>query len=167
MNCNKVQTLLSAYADRELSGIEMFLIRQHVYDCDCCRAEEAEVRRVKSVLASIEVAEPSPDFESRLVSAVMGARPEPAEERRLRSATGFAVTSLAAAAAICVFFSVRANTSSPHQAATVNRRSTPTLVSPPAGPTMAAAMHRDSAFMNSADPLSGPPGAIAASYAGR
>lgn len=167
MNFNKVQTMLSAYADRELSGIEMFLIRQHVHDCECCRAEEAEVRRVKAVLASIEVAEPSPDFESRLVSAVMGARPEVSEERRLRSATGYAITTLAAAAAFLVVYSVRASSSNPHQVAAVNRATVPTPTSPPAGPTMAVAMHRDSAFMNSADPLSGPPGAIAASYAGR
>ena len=164
MNCTKIQSLLSAYADRELTGVEMFLIRQHVHDCDCCREEEAEVRRVKAVLASIEVAEPSADFEARLVSAVMGAKAEPAEQKRLRSATGFALTSLAAAAGICIVYTVRAGAPAPHRDLNVYRAPKP-QVAPPAGPTMAVAMQLDSAFMNSADPLSGPPGAIAASYA--
>jgi len=139
MNCTKIQSLLSAYADRELTGVEMFLIRQHVHDCDCCREEEAEVRRVKSVLSAIEVAEPSPDFEARLISAVMGAKAEPAEEKRLRTATGFAVTSLAAAAAVCIAYTVRAGAPAPHQNVTVIRAAKP-QVSPPAGPTMAVAI---------------------------
>ena len=164
MNCTKIQSLLSAYTDRELTGVEMFLIRQHVHDCDACREEDAEVRRLKALLSSIEVAEPSPDFEARLVRAVMGARAEPAEEKRLRSATGFALTSLAAAAVICITYTVRAMPV-PHQNVAGVPVSKPSKVSPPVGPNMGVAMQRDSAFMNSADPLSGPQGAIAASYA--
>ena len=166
MNCTKIQSLLSAYADRELTGVEQFLIRQHVHDCDACHEEEAEVRRVKTLLSSIEVAEPSSDFEARLVCAVMGTKAEPAEEKRLRSTTGFAVTSLAAAAAICIFYTVRA-VPVPPQSGMVVPATQPRKGSPPAGPNMAVSMQRDSAFMNSADPLSGPQGAIAASYAGR
>ena len=164
MNCTKIQTLLSAYTDRELSGVEMFLIRQHVHDCDACREEEAEVRRLKSVLSFVEVADPSPDFEARLVCAVMGTKAQPAEAKRLRSATGFAVTSLAAAAVICVVFTVRAMPA-PHQSEMAARTLAPNRVSHPTAPSMAVSMQRDSAFMNSADPLSGPQGAIAASYA--
>jgi anti-sigma factor RsiW len=164
MNCTKIQTLLSAYADRELTGVEMFLIRQHVHDCDACREEEAEVRRMKSILSSIEVTEPSSDFEARLVCAVMGTKVEPAEAKRLRSAASFALTSLAAAAAICIVYTVRA-VPAPRQSGVVIRARAPSKVSHPAAPNIAVAMQRDSAFMNSADPLSGPQGAIAASYA--
>jgi anti-sigma factor RsiW len=165
MNCTKVQSLLSAYADRELSGIEMFLVRQHVFDCDSCREEEAEVRRVKTLLSSAEVAEPSFDFETRLVSAVMGSKVEPAEERRLRSAAGFAVTSLAAAAAICIIYTVRA-VPAPHESGIIGKATGNSKVPSVSGPNIGVAMRRDSAFMNSADPLTGPPGVIAASYAG-
>jgi predicted anti-sigma-YlaC factor YlaD len=163
MNCPKIQSLLSAYADRELTGVEMFLIRQHVHDCDSCREHDAEVRRIKSILCSIEIAEPTPDFEARLISVVMGTKAHPAEEKRQRYAAGFAVTSLAAAAAICIVFTVREMpVAGPSAAAT---QVTPRKAAPPVGPTMAVAMQRDSAFINSADPLSGPTGAVAASYA--
>ena len=163
MNCTKIQSLLSAYADRELSGVEMFLIRQHVHDCDACRAEESELRRIKSILSSVEGAEPSPDFELRLVSVVMGTKAAPAEEKRLRSATGFAVTSLAAAVAICIVYTVREMPATPTGGAIT--RVSPRKALPTVGPNMAVAMQRDSAFINSADPLSGPQGAVAASYA--
>jgi len=163
MNCNKIQSLLSAYADRELTGVEMFLIRQHVHDCDTCRADDAEVRRIKSILCSIEIAEPTPDFEARLVSVVMGTKAHPAEEKRTRSAAGFALTSLAAAAVICVVYTVREMPSAGSN--TVAAQAPPRRISPPVGPNMAAVMQRDNAFINSADPLSGPQGAVAASYA--
>ncbi|MHB8635730.1 MAG: anti-sigma factor family protein [Fimbriimonadaceae bacterium] len=163
MNCSKVQSLLSAYADSELTGVQMILMRQHLHDCAACCKAEAEVRRVKSMLAAFDVAEPSVDFEARLVSAVMGSKSLPAEERRLRSAGRLAVTSLAAAATICILYSVRAMPSAGHGVATSQ---TPVQKVPtPTGPNMAVAMQRDSAFINSADPLSGPQGAVAASYA--
>ena len=141
----------------------MFLIRQHVHDCDECREEEAQVRRVKSILSSVEDVEPSPDFEARLVSAVMGTQAEPAEAKRLRSASSFALTTLAAAAAICIVYVVRGVPTGHTGANVVRARSHKAKA--PAGTNMAVAMQRDSAFFKSADPLSGPQGAIAASYA--
>lgn len=163
MNCSKIQSLLSAYADRELTGVEMFLVRQHVHECDACRLEESEVRRVKSVLSSAPMMEPSPDFEARLVAAVMGAKAEPAEERRVKSATGFALTTLAAAATICGIYIARgvpeSRVAGPIAPVSNAKGATKTA------PNMAVTMRRDSAFINSSDPLSGPRGAIAASYA--
>lgn len=162
MNCSRIQALLSAYADRELTGVEMFLVRQHVHECDACRREEEEMRHVKAILAAVGTVEPSPEFEARLVDAVMGSKAEPFEERRLRSATRVALTTLAAAATICVVYIVRGVPSAPHRSAVIAIQSPRAQT---AGPNMTVQMRRDSAFMNSADPLAGPQGAVAASYA--
>jgi anti-sigma factor RsiW len=161
MNCNRIQSLLSAYADRELSGVEMFLVRQHIHECDCCQAEEAELRRVRAVLSSLEIPTPSPDFENRLLSAVFGGQPAPAERRRNRWSSGIAAVGLSAAAAVCFIYGVR---TTPRSANSHNPIAAPPSVTSSTGESASISLERDSALINSSDPLAGPQVALAASY---
>lgn len=71
MNCNSVQTRLSAYLDRELSGNELLELRAHLAQCRECRTEEEELRDLKMMLGGLEAPEPSDDLCERLCCAVM------------------------------------------------------------------------------------------------
>jgi anti-sigma factor RsiW len=71
MNCNSVQTRLSAYLDRELSGNELLELRGHLAQCPECRAEEVALRDLKMMLGGLEAPEPSEDLCDRLCCAVM------------------------------------------------------------------------------------------------
>ncbi|CAN5612445.1 hypothetical protein BH11ARM2_BH11ARM2_39290 [soil metagenome] len=70
MNCNRVQGLLNAYLDREMTGRETLAVRQHLKGCDQCRALADELSLVKSFLGRLPDPEPSPDFEARLLHAI-------------------------------------------------------------------------------------------------
>jgi anti-sigma factor RsiW len=62
MNCGRVSNQLSAYIDRELTGVEMLHIRRHLDDCDHCRSEYEALCRMKTLLGGLRSAEPQPDF---------------------------------------------------------------------------------------------------------
>lgn len=69
-SCFKVKNLLSAYLDRELSGEEMLLIRDHVGGCPDCELEFQEIRRVKSLLLQLPAVEPADDLFDRVKASV-------------------------------------------------------------------------------------------------
>jgi anti-sigma factor RsiW len=71
MNCNSVQTRLSAYLDRELSGNELLELRAHLADCRECRIEETELRNLKMMLGGLEAPAPSDDLADRLCCAML------------------------------------------------------------------------------------------------
>jgi anti-sigma factor RsiW len=71
MNCNSVQTRLSAYLDRELSGNELLELRAHLAECRECRTEETELRNLKLMLGGLEAPQPSDDLCDRLCCAVL------------------------------------------------------------------------------------------------
>jgi anti-sigma factor RsiW len=75
MNCKAVQTRLSAYLDRELTGTELLQLREHLRDCTECRAEECQLRELKSVLGGLKVPEPTADFADRLCATVIKSAP--------------------------------------------------------------------------------------------
>jgi predicted anti-sigma-YlaC factor YlaD len=75
MNCKAVQSRLSAYLDRELTGTELLELRDHLRNCDECRAEETELRQLKNLLGSLSVAEPSADLADRLCARVLTSAP--------------------------------------------------------------------------------------------
>lgn len=165
MTCNRIQSLLSAYVDRELSGVEMFLVRQHVYECERCAAEEMELRKVRSAISSMQAIEPAPGFQERLAQAVVGAAAtqEAAVARRVPSAYG--AVGIGIAAALCAFYAWRGNT---NVVAAASSKSTIPSPSPRQGrfasSNISVSLQRDRAFMNSSDPLTGPQLAVAASY---
>jgi anti-sigma factor RsiW len=74
MNCKTVQSNLSAYLDRELSGDEMLQIRSHLSTCPDCREEEQDLRSLKALLGGVRAAEPTADFERRLSSVIHQAK---------------------------------------------------------------------------------------------
>lgn len=75
MNCKSVQSLLSAYLDRELTGTELLQFREHLHSCAECRAEETELRQLKSLFGSLSIPEPPADFADRLCANVLKAAP--------------------------------------------------------------------------------------------
>lgn len=70
MNCKAVDQILSSYADGELSGREMRLVREHLSGCAECSAELEMVLRLKRCIAALPDAECEPDLEDRLIRAI-------------------------------------------------------------------------------------------------
>ncbi|HHW12338.1 MAG TPA: zf-HC2 domain-containing protein [Firmicutes bacterium] len=58
MNCHRVQSLLSAYLDQELSSEERRLIRNHLFNCPVCAQCFEELSRIKIFLGSLEPPRP-------------------------------------------------------------------------------------------------------------
>lgn len=102
MNCKYVQSRLSAYVDRELSGPEVAEIRHHLSECDACRLDEAEVVALKSILGHASPVEPSEGFEDRLVAHVFGNRVPSAAPSAVPSVMPGRRTWAMAAAAACL-----------------------------------------------------------------
>jgi anti-sigma factor RsiW len=99
MNCNSVQTRLSAYLDRELSGNELLELRAHLAQCHECRAEEVELRNLKMMLGTLEAPAPSEDLADRLCCAVM----QEARKSETRWSWRKPVITFASVAAISMF----------------------------------------------------------------
>ncbi len=54
--------------DRELNGVEMLQIREHLGGCDACSAELDELQRMKRLLAALPVAEPRVGLEAAIIA---------------------------------------------------------------------------------------------------
>lgn len=63
MLCSRVQNLLSAYCDRELTGAEMLQIRSHLASCPACRQEQEAILQVKRLMGALSCAEPPRPFD--------------------------------------------------------------------------------------------------------
>lgn len=66
MNCHKVQSLISAYVDCELAGLEMLAIRRHLSECAECNNEFESLLRVKRAFGSLSAKHPADDLASRI-----------------------------------------------------------------------------------------------------
>lgn len=66
MNCHRVQNLLSAYLDLELSSEERRLIRNHIFNCSTCAKNYEELIDIKRILGNLEpptpIIEPATKF---------------------------------------------------------------------------------------------------------
>lgn len=82
MNCRRVQNLISAYVDRELSGVEMLVIRQHIGTCEECRREHESLLRVKRTFGNLPSKRPAADLADRICRRLDHLRP-PAPEQLL------------------------------------------------------------------------------------
>jgi hypothetical protein len=58
MLCSRVQNLLSAYCDSELTGTEMLRLRQHLERCPGCDEEYRAIKTVKTLLGALPLAPP-------------------------------------------------------------------------------------------------------------
>jgi anti-sigma factor RsiW len=77
MNCGRVSNQLSAYIDRELTGIEILQIRSHLTECDRCRGEHEALCWMKMMLGRLRSLEPPLGFVGETVQRfeLPGARP--------------------------------------------------------------------------------------------
>jgi anti-sigma factor RsiW len=66
MNCRKVQSLISAYVDSELPGVEMLAVRQHLSDCAECNSEFEALLRIKRAYGRLSPGIPSPALTLRI-----------------------------------------------------------------------------------------------------
>lgn len=62
MLCSRVQNLLSAYCDRELTGAEMLHVRRHLDGCPACSRVHDELRHVKLLYGALAGIEPRRPF---------------------------------------------------------------------------------------------------------
>jgi len=70
MNCENLQSRLSAYLDGELSGRDMLAVRSHIHQCpECAQILEIE-RMTKEAIGGLQTIEPPVGFEERLVANV-------------------------------------------------------------------------------------------------
>lgn len=144
MTCKQVQSKLSSYIDREMSGAEMLHMRAHLMHCPSCFAEEEELRRLKQALCCCRCVEPAADFEARLLARISQER----EVRRSGSNWYLPIAmSLAATAALLAIMA-----STPHEA---EQRK---------GPSVATEIRGDQSGFDSANPLSGGHMVLSAGY---
>jgi len=67
VNCRRVNSLLSAYIDRELGGADQLQIRDHLRQCDTCAREHDSLLITKRLLSGLAVQEPRPDLETAIL----------------------------------------------------------------------------------------------------
>jgi hypothetical protein len=111
MLCSRVQNLLSAFCDSELSGEEMLRIRRHLHDCPGCRAEHQGVTEVKRLMGALGSPAPRREFHpSMLTQPVPGAWRRwllrlPFAPAALELASGYELVARALATPACRSFS--------------------------------------------------------------
>jgi predicted anti-sigma-YlaC factor YlaD len=67
VNCRKTSSLLSAYMDSELPGVEQLQLREHLKQCPSCNEEYESLLYTKRVLARLSVAAPRNCLEDRIL----------------------------------------------------------------------------------------------------
>lgn len=69
MLCSRVQNLLSAYCDRELTGAEMLQIQSHLSGCEGCQHERETILQMKRLMGALSGAEPPRPFDPARLEA--------------------------------------------------------------------------------------------------
>lgn|GEM_PF-6985318 len=70
MNCRRINSLLSAYIDKELTGEEMMAVRSHLYYCEGCQAEYEALVQTKRIISALGNKIPRPELEGILLSGI-------------------------------------------------------------------------------------------------
>jgi anti-sigma factor RsiW len=81
LNCSKIQNLLSAYMDGELTGVEQLQIRRHLGECKACAEEHESLLTTKRMISGLSIRQPHPDLEQM----ILGALAEEEQSRARRS----------------------------------------------------------------------------------
>lgn len=68
MNCRRINSLLSAYLDGELSGREMGDVRAHLDTCRSCQNEHETLWATKRMVASLALKVPREELENLLIA---------------------------------------------------------------------------------------------------
>ena len=66
MSCRRVESLLSAFVDSELTGFEMLSIKRHLSECSRCEAEYESIASLKRLLNSLPISRPSTELSTSL-----------------------------------------------------------------------------------------------------
>ncbi len=66
MSCRRIESLLSAFVDFELTGAEMLSIRKHLSECVSCEAEYQSIASLKQLLNSLPSSRPRPQLGASL-----------------------------------------------------------------------------------------------------
>ncbi len=112
-NCFRVKGLLSAYLDRELSGEEMILLREHLSSCNECSVEFDELRRIKSALIQMPEVEVSSEFLERMkVQVFASSAPAPVSKSKVAASAGMAAAVLFLVFAVMRWVEVQRETDS-------------------------------------------------------
>jgi len=68
MNCRRVISLLSAYIDGEMNGIDMLAVREHISQCKTCREDYESLRATKQLLSRMPTVASGDDFVKKICS---------------------------------------------------------------------------------------------------
>lgn len=71
MNCDRIQNLLSAYLDQELTPEERRMVRKHLFSCPSCSELYEELTLVKGSLGRLEPPEFCNNYLERLEKMVL------------------------------------------------------------------------------------------------
>jgi len=80
MNCHRVQSLISAYVDCELPGVEMLAIRQHLNQCSECNSEFESLLSIKRAFGTMQPRPPAADLPVRIFQRLDQVSPPPHEQ---------------------------------------------------------------------------------------
>lgn len=97
MTCTKVQPLLEAFADHDLSALTQWRVRRHLTQCPACTAELAEINALTARVRVWQNVPAPAGLEARIAARLPAAAPVPARPPMRRAAVG--LTGLAAALA--------------------------------------------------------------------
>jgi len=78
VNCRKVNSLLSAYMDGELPGVEQLQIRRHLDQCPACSEEYQSLVVTKRLIAGLRMQEPRPGFDQQILNRIAAEAHTPA-----------------------------------------------------------------------------------------
>jgi anti-sigma factor RsiW len=78
VNCRKVNSLLSAYIDAELPGVEQLQIRDHLKSCRECSDEYESLLTTKRMLSALRLKEPASSLEQRILDRLASEERQPA-----------------------------------------------------------------------------------------
>ncbi len=112
--CHRVRLMISAYADRELTGEEMYHVRNHLSACPECQREYDELVAVKRSLGAIAIPAAPDDLLPRLKAATTAEPTRPQWDRRgVTIGLSFAISLMVLTFAILEWWSVRQHTPEP------------------------------------------------------
>jgi anti-sigma factor RsiW len=74
LNHHRVEQLLSAYVDGELTQAEARAVEEHLLDCGACRRAYEDLRATKALLGALPVAEPPAGWWSSLRAPLVPSR---------------------------------------------------------------------------------------------
>ena len=156
MNCLRVHSLLSEFADEKLDAGTAWLVQTHLSDCDSCGNLHRELSAVRRMLESLPAAAPSAGFDAALVQRLAltrrpAAAAPPAFQTRVRRfwtawplRPALALSLVLSAVAFAALFPGRVSPPLPSPAVTVSHAADPAFVA-----DCVAQHHRDAA----AEPL--------------